>query len=205
MLIELPNPRNIEFFGSWYFESSQEEDAEHGTWMGATSLRARFPLPTPSLISVGGKKGRYFYPFAGDGWWSWYTTRVRDLAREVEGDWCGTFVYTLLPGARVGPPIIISFYKTNIDGDTYSLEASGIDDIGPFSLHGEVNASPVACTVRLRMQYSSITIEWQGLVTPLGICGGCYIPEPQTSASRAIGYFWLWKKEWLSKTGNTYM
>lgn len=202
---ELPNPRNIEFFGSWYFESSQEEDAEHGTWMGATSLRARFPLPTPSLISVGGKKGRYFYPFAGDGWWSWYTTRVRDLAREVEGDWCGTFVYTLLPGARVGPPIIISFYKTNIDGDTYSLEASGIDDIGPFSLHGEVNASPVACTVRLRMQYSSITIEWQGLVTPLGICGGCYIPEPQTSASRAIGYFWLWKKEWLSKTGNTYM
>ncbi|KAI0852821.1 hypothetical protein F5Y00DRAFT_226163 [Daldinia vernicosa] len=200
--LEIPNPRNIEFIGSWYFESGQEEeeDVEHGTWMRATSLRARFPLPTPSLISVRGKKGRYFYPFAGDGWWSWYTTRVRDLANEVVGEWCGSFAYSLRPRARMGRPITICFRKTNTDGDTYSLEASdGVDDIGPFSLLGEVNTSPMACTVRLRMQYPSTTMEWRGLVTPLGICGGCYnyIPtEPQTSASRAIGYFWLWKKEW---------
>ncbi|KAI8962212.1 hypothetical protein F5Y11DRAFT_323249 [Daldinia sp. FL1419] len=200
---ELPNPRNIEFFSSWYFGNGEED--EHGTWMGATSLRARFPLPTPSRISVRGKRGRYFHPFAGDGWWSWYTTRVRDLAKKVdEGEWCGTFVYSLLSGARVGPPVIMSFRKTSSDGDRYSLEAAdGEDEMGPFSLRGEVDSSPVACTVLLRMQHSTITVEWQGLVTPLGICGGCYIPEPQTSASRAIGYFWIWKREWLGKTGAT--
>ncbi|KAI1470927.1 uncharacterized protein F4812DRAFT_450092 [Daldinia caldariorum] len=198
----LPNPRNIEFIGSWYF-NKDHEDLEHGTWMGNTSLRARFPLPTPSLISVPGQRGRYFYPFAGDGWWSWYTTRVRDLAKNIDdGEWCGLFVYSLLPGARVGPPFRICFRKTSTDGDTYTFDAAdGVDNIGKFKLRGEINAAPAACDVCLRWQYSTSTIEWRGIVTPLGLCGGCYIPGPQTSASRAIGYFWMWKKNWLGEAG----
>ncbi|KAI1807556.1 hypothetical protein F4811DRAFT_504920 [Daldinia bambusicola] len=200
---ELPNPRNIEFISSWYF-GKDHGDLEHGTWMGNTSLRARFPLPTPSLISIPGERGRYFHPFAGDGWWSWYTTRVRDLAKNIdEGEWCGLFVYSLLAGARVGPPFRICFRKTSTNGDTYTLDAAdGIDDIGQFTLCGEVNASPAACDVRLRFQYLKSTIEWRGTVTPLGISGGCYIPGPQTSALRAIGYFWMWKKNWLGEAGD---
>ncbi|KAI0152100.1 hypothetical protein F4776DRAFT_12923 [Hypoxylon sp. NC0597] len=199
---ELPNPRKIEFLGSWYFTDAKgKEEVEHVTWVGATSLRPRFPLLTPHLIGIPGKRGRYLQPFTGDEWWSWYTTRVRDLSRRLdEGEWSGTYIrnlHNLRSRRKLGPPLErIRFRKTSIDSDTYAVEApEGVDDVGTFTLHGEVKVSDMGCIVHLRKQYASAVHHWRGLLTPLGICGGSYLPGPVHRG--AIGYFWLWKREWV--------
>ncbi|KAI1379657.1 hypothetical protein F4677DRAFT_442631 [Hypoxylon crocopeplum] len=198
----LPNPKKVKFLSPWYFAANKEKgekDSAYGTWIGDTLFRPRFPLVAPNLVAVQGKRGRHFYPFAGDEWWSWYTTRVRDLAKRLdEGEWCGTYTYKLHLGGRVDPPMErIRFRKTSTDGDSYSVEAlDAIDGIGTFTLRGEVNASDVACTVHLRKQYSTHQFDWEGLVTPLGICGGYYSAGHR--ASRPLGYFWLWKREWVN-------
>ncbi|KAI2620658.1 hypothetical protein GGS26DRAFT_594757 [Hypomontagnella submonticulosa] len=199
----LPNPKKIEFLSSWYFTGDRGKNVEHGAWAGAATIRPRFPLLTPNLITPLGKKGRFFYPFTGDGWWSWYTTRVRDLARRLdEGEWYGTYMHTLLLGSRFGQPMEgIRFRKTSEDGDIYLIEApDGVDGGGAFTLRGRVNSSAAACTVDLQKKYDSVTIDCLGLVTPLGICGGCYVPGPRSS--RAVGYFWLWKREWMNNMVN---
>ncbi|KAI1417053.1 hypothetical protein F5Y13DRAFT_103736 [Hypoxylon sp. FL1857] len=192
---ELPNPRKIEFLGSWYFAGDKGKDIEHV----ATPLRPRFPLLEPHLIRCSGGRGRYFQPFAGDEWWSWYTTRVRDLSRRLdEGEWYGTYAPTLLAGSKAGSPLErIRFRKTSADGDTYAVEApDGIDYAGTFTLQGEIKVSDMGCTVRLQKQYkkkySSAVHYWRGTLTPLGICGDVY------DRISAKGYFWLWKREWMN-------
>ncbi|KAI1776482.1 hypothetical protein F4818DRAFT_350856 [Hypoxylon cercidicola] len=192
----LPNPNKIEFLGPWYFVADKGKYDEHTTWTEATSLRPRFPLLTPNLIATQGAKGRYFYPFAGDEWWSWYTTRARDLARRLdEGEWNGTYTYDLQLGGRVDAPMQgIQFRRTATKGDTYSVEAlDGTDGVNRFTLSGEVDASAGECRVRFRKQYPAVGYDWDGLVTPLGICGGYGFPENP----RPSGYFWLWKREWM--------
>ncbi|XXG98942.1 hypothetical protein Hte_005275 [Hypoxylon texense] len=196
----LPHPNKIEFVGPWYFAAGKGKYDEHATPTGATSLRPRFPLLTPNLIAPQGGKGRYFYPFAGDEWWSWYTTRVRDLARRLdEGEWYGTYTYDLQLGGRVDLPMQgVRFRRTATNGDTYSVEAlDGRDGVGAFQLTGEVDASDVECKIRFRKWYPSLRIawDWDGLVTPLGICGRWDAPGGR--GQRPAGYFWLWRRDWI--------
>lgn len=193
---QLPNPNKIELLGPWYFADGKRKYDEY---TGATSLRPRFPLLTPNLIAPQGGKGRYFYPFAGDEWWSWYTTRVRDIAKHLdEGEWYGTYTYDLQLGSRVDSPMQgVRFRRTATNGDKYSVEAlDGIDGVGRFKLSGEVDASDVECRIRFRKHYLShgITWDWDGLVTPLGICGRW--DTPGARRPRPAGYFWLWKRDW---------
>ncbi|KAI0017366.1 hypothetical protein F4780DRAFT_755597 [Xylariomycetidae sp. FL0641] len=202
--IRVPDPARIEFLGSWYFSDKKEKgtDADH-VWMHEESLRPRFPLPAPRVITSRGDiydKGRYFYPFAGDDWWSWYTTRVRDLVRHLDdGEWFGYYTYDLLLAGRVDKPMEnIQFRRTGTDGEKYTVEATDcFDSVGTFSLRGEVDASPSACTVKLAKQYTNHGFIWDGLVTPLGICGKYYLPNARRP--NVHGYFWLWKKEWMDE------
>ncbi|KAI5868195.1 hypothetical protein GGS23DRAFT_608781 [Durotheca rogersii] len=198
---QLPDPRKVEYIGSWYFAGDQRDDDEHEAFAGAGSLRPRFPILTPNRIAFGGERGRYFYPFAGDEWWSWYTTRVRDLVGRLdEGEWCGAYTYGLYLGGRMDPPMQkIRFRKTEIDGDKYSVEALDAEDgIAPFTLRGEVNASGQACTIRLKKRYPTHGFDWEGLVTPLGICGAYFPVGIQRTGP--LGFFWLWRRDWMNDT-----
>lgn len=204
----LPNPNMIEFISPWYFTGGKGKYDGYtaGTGAGATFLRPRFPLLTPNIIAPQSGKGRYFYPFAGDEWWSWYTTRVRDLARRLdEGEWYGTYTYDLQLGGRVDSPMQgIRFRRTATNGDKYSVEAlDGTDGVANFTLSGEVDASDAECRVRFRKRYHSrgINWAWDGLITPLGICGRW--DPPGAHGSRPAGYFWLWKREWAEKDEET--
>ncbi|KAI1764294.1 hypothetical protein GGR53DRAFT_494550 [Hypoxylon sp. FL1150] len=195
----LPNPNKIEFISPWYFAGGKGKYDEYAAGTGTTSLRPRFPLLTPNLIAPQSGKGRYFYPFAGDEWWSWYTTRVRDLVRRLdEGEWYGTYISNLHLGGRVDSPMQgICFRRTATNGDTYSIEALDcIDGRGKFTLSGEVDASDVECRIRFQKRYPSRGLHWDldGLVTPLGICGRWN--RPGDHGIRSAGYFWLWKREW---------
>ncbi|KAI2621165.1 hypothetical protein GGR54DRAFT_600447 [Hypoxylon sp. NC1633] len=189
---QLPNPENIELLGPWYFAGDKAKTAGYESWTGTTILRPRFPVLAPNLVAFGTGKGRYFSPFAGDEWWSWYTTRVRDLVRRLDqGEWYGTVAHNVYYGSYISPPMEqIRFRKTGGDGDKYSVEANGVDRNGTFTLRGEVDASDAACTVRLRWQFRCEVADWDGLVTPFGICGIDRTSEP-------IGFFWLWKREWM--------
>lgn len=198
---QLPSPQKLEFISPWYFTDNKEQHAESVAWREVTPLQPRFPLVTPNLVAPQGKKGRYFYPFSGDEWWSWYTTRVRDLARRLdEGEWCGMNTicgirfacvreYEYMEGIR--------FRKTETNGAKYSVEAlDGVDSIGAFTLRGEVDASDAKCTVHLRKQYDpKHARDWRGQVTPLGICGTYHKTWRQESDPN--GYFWIWKREWM--------
>ncbi|KAL7627916.1 hypothetical protein AAE478_002111 [Parahypoxylon ruwenzoriense] len=196
---QLPNPSRMEFIGPWYFAPGMK-GAKEEAWAGDASLRPRFPLLTPNLITFGSGKGRYFYPFSGDEWWSWYTTRVRDLTRNLDkGEWCGAYTYGLHLGGRMDPPMEkIRFRKTGADGEThYSVEAlDGVDGIGTFTLRGKINASDLSCTIHLRKQYPTHAFDWEGLVTPLGICGSYFAANSRES--NPLGFFWLWKREWMN-------
>ncbi|KAH9985308.1 hypothetical protein F4779DRAFT_612140 [Xylariaceae sp. FL0662B] len=199
--IQLPNPSKIEFISPWYFTGNRETDANHELWTRSGSLRARFPLLTPNLIrfrAANGNKGRYFFPFAGDEWWSWYTTRVRDMARRLaEGEWHGAYTHGLSLGGRVDAPMErIFFRQSGFKEDTYEVEAVNCKDgMGHFTLRGQVNTSNSACTVRLRKQYRQVMYILDGLITPLGICGCYYLPPHRLL--KPMGYFWLWKREWM--------
>ncbi|KAI1073883.1 hypothetical protein F5B20DRAFT_476152 [Whalleya microplaca] len=199
--IQLPNPSKIEFISPWYFTGNAEKDADHTSWTHSSSLRARFPLLMPNLVTFRGhrsEKGRYFYPFAGDDWWSWYTTRVRDMARRLaEGEWHGVYTHGLSLGGQVDSPMEnIYFRKSGVDGDIYEVEAVNCTDgMGPFTLRGQVSTSDSACTVRFQKQYRQVVYTLDGLITPLGICG-CYYLLPHRP-SKPVGYFWLWRREWM--------
>ncbi len=215
---QLPSVKKIEFVPSWYLTGDTSPTAEHTTPSRATSLRPRFPMVSPNRVAISGKKGRYFHPFSGDEWWAWYTTRVRDLARHIdEGEWCGYYTYDLHLGSRVDPIMEnIRFRRTNPDEDTngdtdgdtdgdmdedkYSVEALDcVDGIGRFTLRGVVNASDAACTIQIRKEYANHGFDWQGRVTPLGICGT--YSHWWNRTLQPSGYFWLWKREWMDAPG----
>ncbi|OTA56519.1 hypothetical protein K449DRAFT_387557 [Hypoxylon sp. EC38] len=145
-----PNPRKIEFLGSWYFVEAKGKEV---TWAGVTPLQPEFPLLTPNLISVPREKGCCFQPFASEEWWEWYITRSRDLSTRLdEGEWHGTYTSGLEEGSDIGPPLErIRFRKSGPNGDTYIVEApSGVDDdFGTFTLHGELKVSDIGYGIHL--------------------------------------------------------
>ncbi|OTA99668.1 hypothetical protein M426DRAFT_324919 [Hypoxylon sp. CI-4A] len=197
--IQLPNPKRIEFIDSQYLPPSGNADTEEARWEDGTSSRPRFPLLTPSLAMCRGGRGRYFHAFVGDDWWSWYTTRVRDLTRRLdEGEWYCVYADNLQEGNRDSLPIErIQFKKISPDGVKYLVEATGGSDrTGAFTLRGEVDASDAECTLRLQKIYTSHVHDWRGQVTPLGICGSAHNPSGP-DARRAVGYFWLFKRDWI--------
>ncbi|KAI0598225.1 hypothetical protein F4775DRAFT_186920 [Biscogniauxia sp. FL1348] len=214
------NPAKIEFINPWYFSTKvvygydhQTDDSENNQPVGhmsnlnistpsrtsGSSLRPRFPILDPNFVRFRGNvndKGRYFYPFAGDDWWAWYTTRVRDIARRLdEGEWYGYYTYGLNLAGQVDDPMErIRFRRTSCQGDTYSVEAlECFDGVGPFTLRGYVNASDTGCSVRIEKQYAGHGFTWIGQVTPLGIIGEYRFPQ----SHRPYGYFWLWKRSWM--------
>ncbi|CAJ2513181.1 Uu.00g013000.m01.CDS01 [Anthostomella pinea] len=198
----VPDPGKIQFVGSPYTAQRQSGDDEDPQVVSEHSLQPRFPLVTPSLARFRGAtndRGRYFYPFAGDEWWSWYRTRSNDLAKRLdEGEWYGCYTYGLGLADRVDDPMQgIFFRKREIHGDTYFVEALDCSDGGgSFNLTGEVNASDLAGTIIFRKQYASHVLVWEGLITPLGILGQ-YHRVTGLPRDWQHGYFWLWKRDWM--------
>ncbi|KAH9903944.1 hypothetical protein F4778DRAFT_73315 [Xylariomycetidae sp. FL2044] len=205
----LPDPKKIAYIPSWYYDEPEEIEHQEETDRPSSTdgtRRVRFPLLTPSLATIHGNvsdKGRYFYPFAGDDWLAWYSMRVRDLANRLdEGQWAGCYTYGLSPRGRIDPPMErIRFQKTDVDGSNYSIEATDCyDGLGAFSLRGQVNVTDSAGTVLLHKSYVGMhSFVWQGWVTPLGICGT--YRAPGQPLHYALGFFWLWKKEWADGMG----
>ncbi|KAI1335052.1 hypothetical protein F5Y15DRAFT_260205 [Xylariaceae sp. FL0016] len=199
----VPNPSRIKFFSSWYTSNHQESSGdhdEHHLWVNDASLRPRFPLLNPSLVTYRGNmndKGRYFYPFAGDDWWSWYTTRVRDIADTIDsGEWYGYYTYGISLAGHIDGPMERIRFQTNRDSVSgLQVEAADcVDAIGGFALKGEISTSNNIGYVRLVKRYEFHRFLWLGTITPLGILGAWYHP---TRTQVATGYFWLWKSEWM--------
>jgi hypothetical protein len=138
-------------------------------------------------------------PFSSDAAKEFGLCHLRTMTRPEfleDGEWAGYYCYSS-PTPRVidfdAPMLGIRFVtrRSNVNSTTLGLSAAGVDSIGGFSLHGEIDVESGVAT--MRKQYVTGTAwDWHCVMTPFGIVGSW-------GRQRFGGWFWLWKANWASR------
>ncbi|KAI0889332.1 uncharacterized protein GGS22DRAFT_184910 [Annulohypoxylon maeteangense] len=189
--LRLPDPRKIEFFDVSCVRGNQSEGT-YPTQTGFTPLQPRFPLLDPTLANQQGKGGHYLDPFCGNAWWTWYNTRVRDLLRNItEGEWCCSYIHSVGGKNYVEPTLMGIRFRYDEEGYRARVPVPVAPGAG-MRLRGPVLLNAATFTFQTHNQtVSRRDHQYQGSLTPLGICG------PDAVGFKIVGYFWLWRREWM--------
>ncbi|KAL0932692.1 uncharacterized protein CTRU02_211655 [Colletotrichum truncatum] len=182
----LPSPRKLPF-ATW-----------HGT--GEVVLA----LPNPALPDTVQRRISAFS--SSDAWHRWNRAYVRHLADKLEeGEWYGYFTWDTARSEttflETGPIENIHFKlgdkkspKQTVDDNVLLVRADGCKEpAGTFTFDGEFHKESQSIVLR-KIHPDGIEYNFRGWFTPLGIAG-TLDPSPWGMP----GWFWLWKKEWMSE------
>ena len=165
------------------------------------------PMPSPGAINFLTPRSVGFLPrpFLSalrepDRWTKWLDTHLDEITdpATIDGsEWFGYYSYHL-GFYRLDPPMTdIRFRVVGIDGTTTKVEATGVDNVGAFTLSGTIERLTGA--LFFRKDYVNRHVwRWKGTMTPFGMCG-CWHPALRT---RVSGMFWIWRKEWTRDAAN---
>jgi hypothetical protein len=102
-----------------------------------------------------------------------------------DAEWVGYYTHNMdFRYTLFDPPM----YGIRFTSSSTGFQASGLDNVGKFTLDGTVASGG---TVRMRKTYAQgFWWEWNAQMTPFGIVG------TWGRSNAPHGYVWLWKREW---------